>query len=369
MGGIIRPVRVAYTLEQCWHRVPGGTAVAAIESARSIRDETEVELAGVSARHLRPAPPPFVPPIPVAQMNLPRPLLYEAWHRWRRPRVESATGAVQAIHATTLAIPPRSVPLVVTIHDLAFLSHPEYFTRRGLRFFKRGLDLALNEADLILCPSEATRAACVSSGFAPERVELVPFGVSTTAPEEADIEHARHRYGLTNPYILFAGTIEPRKNLRNLLAAFRLLKTNGELVLVGPRGWNEDLEDFVGEARRRVKILGFVPDSDRDALYAGAAVVCTPSLLEGFGFPVLESMSLGTPVVTSRGTSTEEIAGDAAVLVDPHDPQSIAEGLASVLEDDMLADRLRAAGKQRAAEYSWSRTAALTARAYAKVAS
>jgi glycosyltransferase involved in cell wall biosynthesis len=329
--------------------------------------ETTVELVGVAALHRRPAPPPFQPPIPVRHVYLPRPALYDAWHLLRRPQVQSVTGSVDVIHATSLAIPPKSAPLVVTIHDLAFLSYPDYFTRRGLRFFRRGLRLAREDADLVLCPSEATMAHCVDAGFNRDRLEVVPWGVATAKPTAAEVQRVRTKYGLEDRYILFAGTIEPRKNLTNLLKALRSMGPKPQLVLVGPKGWNQDLHALVGNARSRVKVLGFVPLADRDALYAGASVLCAPSLLEGFGFPVLESMSLGTPVVTSRGTSTEELAGDAAVLVDPHEPQSIAEGLSTVLEDDVLANTLRELGRERASTYTWSRTAALTARAYAKV--
>lgn len=360
-------VRVAYTLEQCWHRVPGGTAVAAIETARALVRETDIALAGVAARHRRPPPAPYEPPIPVRHFPLPRPLLYEGWHYVRRPAVQLAAGAIDVVHATTLAIPPKSSPLVVTIHDLAFIRYPKYFTRRGLRFFRRGLTLALKDADLVLCPSAVTRDDCVRAGFEEDRLELVPLGVATSNANARDVERVRTHYRLDNRYILFTGTIEPRKNLSGLLAAFRHLDADCDLVLVGPKGWNEDLETLVGDARSRVKALGFVPAGDLGALYLGAAVVCAPSFLEGFGFPVLEAMSHGAPVVTSRGTSTEEVAGDAAVLVDPHRPTAIAEGLAAVLEDDDLAGSLRDKGRRRAATYSWSRTAELTARAYARV--
>jgi glycosyltransferase involved in cell wall biosynthesis len=368
-GGDNPAVRIAYTLEQCWHRVPGGSAVAAVEVARAMSEGTEVELVGVAARHRAPARPPFQPPVRLEQLFLPRPPLYEAWHYLRRPAVQSATGPVDVIHATTLAIPPRTAPLVVTIHDLAFWHYPDYFTRRGVRFFQRGLKLALRDADLVLCPSETTRADCVRAGFEEDRLEVVPFGVGVKPSTSTEVERVRGRYGLDDRYILFTGTIEPRKNLRGLLRAFSDLEPDTSLVLVGPKGWNEDLSSLVGEPPSRVKVLGFVPSADLGPLYAGATVVCLPSFLEGFGFPVLEAMAHGTPVVTSRGTSTEELAGDAAVLVDPHKAESIADGLRSVIEDAEFAEELRRRGQERAAEYSWSRTAELTARAYARVRS
>jgi glycosyltransferase involved in cell wall biosynthesis len=360
-------LRIALTLEQCWHRVPGGTAVAGIEIARALAALDEVDPIGVAARHARPPLAGWAPPIEVKQLPLPRLALYEAWHRLRWPAVERATGSVDVIHATTLAIPPRSAPLVVTIHDLAFMSEPAHFTHRGLSFFRRGLDLAKAEADLVLCPSDATLRHCVSEGFERARLRMVPMGVNATEATDEDIAEARDRYGLGRPYIMWSGTVEPRKNLPRLLTAFASLGHDHDLVLVGPTGWNEDLAPLVEPLGDRVRILGFVPHRDLDPLYAGAELFCFPSLAEGFGLPVLEAMAQGTPVVTSKGTSTEEIAGDAGVLVDACDADSIAQGMNNLLTDEDLMAKLKAAGKERAAAYPWSRTARLTADCYREV--
>ena len=361
-------VRVAVTLEQCWHRVPGGTAVAALGMARALLERPDVDPVGVAARHRSEPPPPWLPPVRVEQLPLPRPVLYESWHRLRRPRVERATGRVDVIHATSIAIPPRSAPLVVTVHDLAFVDDPSHFTKRGLGFFRRGLRLALAEADLVLCPSHASARACEAAGFEPPRVRVVPLGVEVDpAPPEA-VDDVRRRYGLAAPYALWAGTIEPRKNLPRLLEAHARIGRDVDLVLVGPRGWNEELDELPRVAGRSVKLLGFVPREHLGPLYAGAEVFCFPSLLEGFGFPVLEAMAQGTPVVTSRATSTEELAEGAGVLVDARDPESIAAGMERVLADGELAAELARAGPKRAAEYTWSRTAATLAEAYREVA-
>jgi glycosyltransferase involved in cell wall biosynthesis len=359
-------VRAAYTLEQCWHRVPGGTAVAAVELARALKNRDDVSLIGVAAAHRNPPPEPFTPPIDVKHVPLPRLALYEAWHRLRSPRVERATGEVDLIHATALTIPPKSKPLVVTVHDLAWLKSPDHFTSRGVRFFNRGLELALRDADLVLCPSEATKRDCLGAGWRPETVRVVPLGVAAPAATDAAVADARARYVLNKPYVLWTGTVEPRKNLPALLDAWASIDSDHDLVLVGPQGWNEDLGGRLNVAG--VRRLGFVPQPDLAPLYAGAAAFCFPSLTEGFGFPVLEAMSQGTPVVTSRGTSTEELAGDAAVLVDPRDTRSIAEGLRAVLEDEALARKLGDAGRERAARYSWATTAEDVANAYAEVA-
>ncbi len=359
-------LRVAMTLEQFWHRVPGGTAVAAFEMARALAD-LDLELVGVSARHRRPTDERWRVPFSIEQLPLPRPLLYETWHRLRAPRVERATGLVDVIHATTMAIPPKTAPLVVTVHDLAWIDNPEHFTARGVEFFRRGFELVRREADLVMCPSKATLQACIQHGVARSRLRLVPLGVSVRATSPEEVENVCAKYGLDRPYVLWTGTIEPRKNLANLVRAFADLDGRHDLVLAGPRGWNEDLDELVQPLRRRIRALGFVPDPHLAPLYAGADAFCYPSLIEGFGFPVLEAMAQGTPVVTSAGTSTEELARDAGILVDPTDPQSIADGLRSILDHGEYADELAAAGRARAAEYPWSRTAELLLDVYREV--
>lgn len=361
-------LRVAMTLEQCWHRVPGGTAVSALGAARALSARGDIDLVGVAARHPREPAPDFRPAVEVFELPLPRVALYETWHRLRRPRIELAAGKVDAIHATTIAIPPRSAPLVVTIHDLAFLTNPEHFTARGVKFFKRGLWLAMNDADMIVCPSEATRRECEAMGFEPRRLRVVPWGVDAPAVTENDVERLRARYSLDAPYLLWTGTIEPRKNLDGLVDAMEKLDWPLDVVLAGPVGWHQDVDVLAARGRGRVKVLGGVGRVELGALYAGADIFCFPSLLEGFGFPVVEAMSYGTPVVTSHGTSTEEIAADAAVLVDPRNSAAIAEGIASVLEDECLQLKLAEAGLARAKEFTWERTAAELADVYREVA-
>jgi glycosyltransferase involved in cell wall biosynthesis len=338
-----------------------------------LSERPEVELVGVAAHHRNPPPEHWQPPIVVRQLALPRAALYESWHYLRRPRVESATGSVDVIHATGVAMPPRTRPVVLTMHDLAYLDYPEFFTRQGLRFFHRALDLALRDASLVLCSSLATLERCRSVGFEDGRLRHVPLGVRSTRVRPEDVARARRELALPECFVLWTGTFEPRKNLVGLLQAFSLLDADASLVLVGPRGWNEDIERRLRELpapkRDRVRLLGWVAHRDLEAVYAAATVVCYPSLLEGFGFPVVEAMAQGTPVVTSRGTSTEELVeGGAGVVVDPHRPEEIAAALGSILEDAALAERLSEAGIRRAAEYTWARTAELTAAAYEEAA-
>ncbi len=366
-------MRVALTLEQCWHPVPGGTAVAALELARALAERGQVELIGVAARHGSAPSDPWRPPIPVAQLPLPRIALYESWHRLRRPSVERATGRVDVVHATGIAMPPASRPVVSTVHDLAYLDYPQMFSRAGLRFFRRALELTLAEASLVLCSSLATLARCRAAGFEEGRLRHVPLGVRVDPATEAEVHAVRDRHGLRGRYVLWTGTVEPRKNLRGLLRAFARVEPEVELALVGPSGWNEDLEGVLASlsetVRKRIHRLGWVDRRELGALYAGASVFCFPSVLEGFGFPVVEAMAHGTAVVTSTGTSTEElVVGEAGIAVAPSDVAGIADAISRVLADEELATRLATAGRARAAEYTWDRTASLVERAYADTA-
>ncbi|MPY93262.1 MAG: glycosyltransferase [Acidimicrobiia bacterium] len=362
-------MRVAYTLEQCWHRVPGGTATAALEVARRLSGWPGVELVGVAARHRRPPDPSWAPPVPVRVLPLPRRALYEAWHGLRRPSVERATGPVDVVHATGVAVPPRRAPLVVTVHDLAFLADRRRYTRHGVRFFMRALELARRDADLVLCSSEATRRECEAAGFDPSRLRVVPLGVRGRAAPAAAVTVARHRYGLARDYVLWVGTAEPRKNLPVVVEAFRQLgRDDLDLVLVGPDGWHVDLPELVRPLGEQARLLGFLPVADLDAVTAGARAFCYPSLLEGFGLPVADALVQGTPVVTSAGTATAEIVADGAgTAVDPRDPAAVAEALGAILEDEAFAAGLVAAGRARAAELTWERTAERTLAAYAEV--
>jgi glycosyltransferase involved in cell wall biosynthesis len=165
--------------------------------------------------------------------------------------------------------------------------------------------------------------------------------------------------------VLFAGTVEPRKNLPRLLDAFgKVHDRDVELVLVGPDGWNEDIGPGLQRLGNRARPVGFVPRPDLAALLTGATAFCYPSIEEGFGLPVLEAMGQGAPVITSSGTATAEVAGDAALLVDPQDTDEIASAIERVVESDAEAARLSEAGRARAAEFTWARCAHLVVDAY-----
>jgi len=358
--------RVAITLEQCWHAVPGGTARAALGSVRALQQFTSLELVGVSARHRQPPSSTWSPSIEVKQLPLPRLALYESWHRLRWPDVEHATGRVDVIHATGMAMPPATAPIVVTVHDLAFLRDPSQFTRRGVSFFRRAIDLARRDASIVVCPSQATIDECIVHGFDPKKIRLVPWGIDPTVIESSAIMAMRSRLGITGRYVLWAGTIEPRKNLPVLLSAFEGIEDRDvTLVLAGPEGWNEQIDDQLGRLGSRVVRVGFVESETLSELQAGAELFIFPSRQEGFGLPVLEAMAQGTAVITSSGTSTEEVVGDCGVVVDPSDVDALRAEIDRLLADDVERDRLGRAGLNRATSlFTWEKTAKALQSAY-----
>jgi glycosyltransferase involved in cell wall biosynthesis len=290
---------------------------------------------------------------------VPQALLYEGWHTVGRPRV----GPADVIHGTGVAVPPRTAPLVMTVHDLSYLVYPGHFSRAGLRFFRQALRRTRERADLVLCSSRATLDDCAGAGLPAERLRHLPLGIDPPAPLAAGaIDAARARHRLPEHYLLFVGTLEPRKNLARLVAAHASLPEAPVLAVAGPNGWGAGGPEADPV---RVRLLGFVGEQDKQALYAGAAAFCYPSTREGFGLPVLEALARGAPVVTSRGTATEEAAGGAAVLVDPYDVDDIARGISEALAGSR---ELAAAGPLRAAQHTWAATAQATAAAYREVA-
>ncbi|GIG29908.1 hypothetical protein Cma02nite_25080 [Cellulomonas marina] len=357
------------TVEQCWQRVPGGSATYLVELAAALSARDDVRVTGLRAAHRPGSRPDPEPPVPVRSAALPRVALYEAWNRTRLPRAEWAVPGADVVHATTWAVPGTRRPLVVTVHDLAFLRDPALFTPRGVRFFTDALARVRDEAAVVLVPSQATADDCAAHGIEPARVVVVPHGAPGWTVTSADVARVRARYGLPERYVLWCGTHEPRKNLPGLLRAWELLapqEPDLHLVLVGPRGWGDD-GAAAGADLPRVHAPGRLPAGDLPAAYAAAEAFCFPSTWEGFGLPVLEAMSTGTPVVTSAGTAMAEVVGDhAGLLVDPLDPAAVAAAV-----QDAVGPRhevLSGAARRRAQGYSWTATAATTRAAYATAA-
>lgn len=366
-------VRVAMVVEQMWQPVPGGSGTYITNLAHSLRAQG-VKVAGIAARRSHNDPGASavgLETMPVRYANLPRPALYEAWNRLHSPLAESILPASDLVHATTWAIPPTRKPLVVTVHDLAFLRNPEHFTKRGNSYFRKSLQRTIKEAQAVIVPSQATADDCYEAGINPERVHVIPHGVSVQEVSASQIDLFRTAYGLSRPYVLWTGTREPRKNLPGLLHAFSRIAGEFpqlDLVLVGPSGWGDDaverqLIQAIGTSR--VHVLGHLAQDTLQQAYAGARAFVFPSYWEGFGLPVLEAMAHSVPVVTSLGTSTAEVAGDCGILVEPSDPDQIAAGLRRVLGREH--DHFALAGYERAQAMTWKACAKAHLRVYQQV--
>jgi glycosyltransferase involved in cell wall biosynthesis len=291
--------------------------------------------------------------------------------------IERLVGPVEVFHGLNYLLPSHhGRPVrVVTVHDLSMLTNPEWHPAVRTRLMGWPLPRTVTTAHHVITDCEAVRVEVIERlGVPPERVSAVPLAPSRDFCVQGSevIDAVVRRYGLgTRDYILFAGALEPRKNVVRLLDAVQLLRAKSRdmppLVLVGPSGWrNHDLVTRIRSAGSSLRLLGAVPRSDLVALMGGASVLAYPSLSEGFGLPVLEAMACGTPVVAARIPPIVEIVGDAAMLVDPNETADIAEGLRRMLEDSRLRADLAKRGLAQAAKFSWEQTAAQTMSAYAR---
>jgi len=271
-----------------------------------------------------------------------------------------------------LFVPAHVVPLVhprrtvVTVHDLGYLHFPEAHRARDRRYLDRSTRWSTRAAHCVIAISRATRDDLVQQLHIPaEKIAVIAHGVNAamTRPTDADIAATLARHDITPPYVLALGTVQPRKNLARLVAAFAAMRAAGlphTLVIVGRAGWLTDAIHAEVAARglgEQVQFTGYVPDADLPVLYSGADALAFVSLYEGFGMPALEAMACGTPVVAANTSSLPEVVGDAGALVDPTDVAAIAASLTRVIADGALRARLIAAGRERAATFTWERCA------------
>ncbi|WP_129630514.1 glycosyltransferase family 4 protein [Candidatus Oscillochloris fontis] len=302
-----------------------------------------------------------VRPIPIS----PR-LLTILWQRLRLPLpVEHWVGKLDILHAPDFVLPPTRARALLTVHDLTFMVRPETADAGLRRYLEVAVPRSLRRADLVLADSQATRADLQRLlGVSPDRVRVLYPGVNPRfhpMPPEA-VEPIRAQLGLPASFLLFVGTLEPRKNLVRLIEAFGALGAAGaypdlHLVIAGRRGWLYK-EIFATVTRlslhERIRFLDFVDDAHLPAVYNLARAFIYPSLYEGFGLPVLEALACGTPVVTANTSSLPEVVGTAAILVDSHDPQAIAAGVQQALAH---SSELRTAGPPQAASFRWETAA------------
>jgi glycosyltransferase involved in cell wall biosynthesis len=314
---------------------------------------------GVSPGHVR------MVTLPVSER-----LLTIIWHRLRLPLwVELATGTLDVFHSPDFVLPPvRRARTVLTVHDLSFVRVPEC-ADPGLRsYLQHVVPASARRADIVLADSQCTKADVVELlGVDVSRVVVVYPGVEPRfrrVQDQHTLDAVRERYGLPVRFALGLGTLQPRKNLGRLIEAYAGLQEESagglHLVIAGGAGWMyESLFRRVAELRLQntVSFPGYIADEDLPALYTLADLFVFPSLYEGFGLPVLEAMACGTPVVTSAVSSLPEVAGDAALLVDPLDTQALAEAMRRALEDTRLRSEMVEKGLRQALCFTWSESA------------
>jgi glycosyltransferase involved in cell wall biosynthesis len=300
------------------------------------------------------------------------------WMQGQLP-LQLRAGTLDLCHFTNYHAPVmRGRPFVVTLHDLSLMSMPGLHPRRRVALGRALIRSAVRSARAIVTPSQSVRAEAIHLlDLDPGRVHVVheaPAAAFRPIDATAELESTAARYGLRPGFLLAIGTLEPRKNLRLLLAAFQRLRRQGfdePLVLCGAPGWrNDDLMRQIREqgADASIRLLGYVADVDLPRLLNLAGAFVYPSLYEGFGLPVLEALACGTPTVTSNHGALQEIAGDAALHADPGSLEDLTRSVSTALFDTSIRGHLRNAGLRRAAQFTWADAAHRTAALYRQTA-
>lgn len=305
-------------------------------------------------------------PPPTPLVRVPLALAYELR---RRP--------VDVLHVQYTAPPFCPVPVIATIHDLAFEHLPETFTRRGRTQLRLTVRRTAARAARIATVSEFSRQDIIQTyQLEPEKVVVTHNGVEARfnpqPQSENEVAEVRQRFGIARDFLLAVGSLQPRKNLLRLLRAYARLRSTRpdftpQLVITGRRLWLAN--EIFAEIRRQpwaadVIVTGYVADEDLPSLYRAATALVYPSLFEGFGLPPLEAMACGTQVITSNTSSLPEVTGEAAILIDPYNEDELAAALHRVVTDQSLRARLREAGLRRAGLFTWRRAAEKTLQLY-----
>jgi len=292
---------------------------------------------------------------------------------WGSKRLEHK---VDVFHATDHYIPKLSkTPLVATVHDAIPFTHPLWTPLRHRLLISPVLRMSTRWAQRLITVSHFSKSQIIDYfGIAPEKISVIPNGVNQRWFKPVDksrLEELLQKYQLPKLYVVFVGTIQPRKNIERLLRAYQLLPTHltheFALVIIGRAGWGcDDTVHSIHESaqKNKIKWLQYLPPDHLETLVKGASCLALPSLAEGFGLPVVEAFAAGVPVLTSNTTSLPEVAGDSALLVDPTNVEDIAYGLAQILDNPARSAQLKSKGLVRARQFSWRRTAEETVAIY-----
>lgn len=299
------------------------------------------------------------------------------WEQFLAPLILRRTGA-QLFHGVHSVVPLASpVPTVVTVHDLAFIRFTQTFRAYNRAYLDFATRASVRRAARVLVVSEHTKREVVGMlGIAPERVVVTPNAVREhfRVPDPALLAAFRTKKGLPERFVLYVGTLEPRKNITTLLEAYATVARRHDVPLIigGGKGWLYDavfkrLEEL--QLHDKVQFVGYIEEEELPLWYAAATVFVFPSIYEGFGMPPLEAMACGTPVVTSNSSSLPEVVGAAGITVPPYDPAGFAEAIDRLLRDEDLRDELRTRGFAQTGFFSWRTTAERTLQAYRDVLS
>lgn len=305
------------------------------------------------------------------------------WHRLRIPfPVDFFTEKIDLFHATDFVLPPTlpSTKTILTVHDLSFIRVPDAASPRLRTYLNQVVPRSVHKADHILADSQATKDDIIEFyDTPPDKITVLLSGVDSIFVPNINAHHAttvRDKYQIgTTPFIFTIGTVQPRKNYSRLIRALAVLHEKNhdiQLVIAGGKGWLEDkMYKTIEETglSNYVKLIGFADEADLPTLYSEAICLAFPSLYEGFGLPVLESMACGTPVITSNVSSLPEVAGNDALLVDPYDVKQLVNALERILTDTELRQKLIESGLQRVKSFTWKRSAQQLSSIYQKILS
>ncbi len=301
-----------------------------------------------------------------------------SWLLFNRPLLESwLDQTIDIVHAASLGYSIATIkPFVVTIHDIGPLTHPEFFTKKTEIILKRSLQQAVSKADAFICVSNSSADELDSyiGGNISDRIHIIPEGISSFLSSKATTPPAILQQLLLNdtPYILTTGKISPRKNTVRIIRALDKLADAipHHLIIVGGDGWSiNDIYQEIGHSdfSNRIHCIGYVSDEELAALYQSASVYLHPSLYEGFGLTVLEAMAANCPVITSNNYSLPEVAGTAALLVDPYNIDEIADAVLAICSDASLSSQLITKGRDQLKKFSWKKCAESTYDVYQKI--
>ena len=363
-----------------------GNYVRSLVDAMLALDTTTEYTLLTSGRPTRERPFPIAQNVRGRSVFIPDRYLNILWYRWRLPLYANFfTGQVDIYHGPDFVLPPlnRKLRKVVTVHDLAFLEHPEFAVPELTAYLTKVVPEAVASADAVAAVSQVTGQTLIEHFKTPsEKITIIPNGIRQYFRRITDpilLGATQHKYGLKHPLVLGVGTLEPRKNHLGLIKAFYKSQSSGGkgkqqrpamLALAGGPGWMyEETRQLVADLKleKKVRFLGRVGELELITLYSLADVFAYPSFFEGFGVPPLEAMACGAPVITSNTSSLPEVVGDAALLVDPHNTVELAHAITRLVENEELREDLREKGYRQVKQYTWPNSARKMLSVYEKL--